>query len=157
MAVFDFLRRPTPPKIPDACDLLILVGLVASGKDCAHAFYQKHYAVIDDALALRSGLRPMRSDMAQMMRITAEDSSTLAARLRTLLFQKRPASSVATYLDAAVPTILSRVPKLLADTSCPAMLSQCRWMAESLQWPGISPSDAPTDPAGETPVSADLF
>jgi hypothetical protein len=50
MGIFDFMRKKQLPRVPDHADLLVLLGLVASAKDYAHAFYQKHYVLIDETI-----------------------------------------------------------------------------------------------------------
>jgi hypothetical protein len=153
MGIFDFMRKKQPPRAPDHADLLVLLGLAASAKDYAHAFYQKHYAVIDEAIRVVATISNHHQDLAKSMRLTKTALPEMTCKVRGLLDAAILDDDVRNILNQEMEVFVSGAAKLLQDTSCPDLLRQCLWMLNSgaLSWMPISQQDDQTGPAGTAP------
>lgn len=134
MGFLSFLRKAPAVHLPDTADFLALLGLTASAKDFAHAFYQKHYLVIDEALKLCAGIRAQRSSLARILDFTQISPEETAEKIRVSLRDSALEAELAVMLDAQMPELLGKIEKLLVDSSCPDRLKLCQWMAENLVW-----------------------
>lgn len=154
MGILDFMRKKPPPRAPDNADLLVLLGLVASAKDYAHAFYQKHYAVVDEAIRVVAMIGNHHQDLAKTMRLTKAALPEMTCKVRGLLEAVILEDDVRNKLNQEMEVFVSGAAKLLQDTSCPELLRQCLWMlnAGELSWTQISQPDDQTDPAGTAPM-----
>jgi hypothetical protein len=134
MGFLSFLRKAPAVHSPDAADFLALLGLTASAKDFAHAFYQKHYVVIDEALGLCAAIRVRRSGLARILDFTQISPEETAAKIRVSLSDSMIDAELAEILDAQMPELLAKIEKLLQDSSCPDRLKLCQWMGGGLEW-----------------------
>jgi hypothetical protein len=153
MGIFDFMRKKQPPSAPDVADLLVLLGLVASAKDYAHAFYQKHYAVIDEAIRIVAKIGSHHEGLARHLRLTMTTLPEMTAKIRGALDEAFRDDEVRNTLNQEMEGFLSGAVRLLQDPSCPDLLRQCLWMLNSgaLIWTPISQPDDQTGPAGTAP------
>lgn len=138
MGFLSFLRKAPAVHSPDVADFLALLGLTASAKDFAHAFYQKHYVVIDEALSLCAAIRVRRSGLARILDFTQISPEETAAKIRVALSDSVLDAELAEMLDARMPGLLMKIGVLLQDSSCPDRLKMCQWMAEGLEWGAIA-------------------
>lgn len=134
MGFLSFLRKAPAVHSPDVADFLALLGLTASAKDFAHAFYQKHYVLIDEALSLCAAIRVQRSGLARILDFTQISPEETAAKIRVSLSDSAPDAELMEMLDAQMPELLIKIEKLLQDSSCPDRLKLCQWMSEGLEW-----------------------
>lgn len=137
MGFLSFLRKSSAVHSPDVADLLTLLGLTASAKDFAHAFYQKHYVAIDEALSLCVAIRTKRSALVRLLDFTQISPEETAAKVRVALSEAALDDELAEVLDARMPELLIKIKRLLQDSSCPDRLKLCQWMAEELEWPAV--------------------
>lgn len=134
MGFLSFLRKTPASRLPDTADFLALLGLTASAKDFAHAFYQKHYVLIDDALKLCAAIRTQRSGLARILDFTQITPEETAAKIRVSLSESLADEELVALLNSEMPEILLRIEKLLIDSSCPERLKLCQWMGEGMEW-----------------------
>ena len=134
MGFLSFLRKAPAVHSPDVADFLALLGLTASAKDFAHAFYQKHYVVIDEALSLCAAIRMRRSGLARILDFTQISPEETAGKIRVALGDAVLEAELAEMLDAEMPELLMKIGVLLQDSSCPDRLKMCQWMAQELEW-----------------------
>jgi hypothetical protein len=134
MGFLSFLRKAPTVHSPDTADCLALLGLTASAKDFAHAFYQKHYVVIDEALNLCAAIRVQRSSLARILDFTQITPEETAVKIRISLADSFPDVELSDLLDAKMPELLAKIGGLLHDSSCPDRLKLCQWMGEGLEW-----------------------
>lgn len=159
MSIFDFMRKKQPPSVPGHADLLVLLGLVASAKDYAHAFYQKHYAVIDEAIRIVAKIGSHHEGLARQLRLTMTTLPEMTVKIRGVLDDIFCDDEVSNILDQEMESFLSGAVKLLKDTSCPDLLKQCVWVLNSgaLSWMPISQPNDQRGPAGMAPVQPTLL
>src|SRR5688572_4542444 len=119
MALFGLFRKPPVSILPDVADLLVLLGLTASAKDCAHAFYQKQYRVIDAAVELRSAIKNDHPDLERLLTITQAPAKATADRVRGWLARTAVSGDLVEVLDSQMPAMHAAIATMLEDRSCP--------------------------------------
>ena len=134
MGFLSFLRKAPAVHSPDVADSLALLGLTASAKDFAHAFYQKHYVVIDEELGLCGAIRVKRSSLARILDFTQISPEETAAKIRVSFIDSVPDVELAALLNSQMPELLAKIERLLLDSSCPDRLKLCQWMGGGLDW-----------------------
>lgn len=140
MGIFDFMRKKQLPRVPDHADLLVLLGLVASAKDYAHAFYQKHYVLIDEAIRVIAVIEKHHQGLAKSMRLTKTALPEMTCKVRGLWEATILEDDVRLHLNQEMEVFVSSAARILQDTSCPDLLRQCLWMlsAGALSWAPLS-------------------
>ena len=117
--------------VADEYDVLAVIVRFASVKERSFAFYQKHRLAVDVALEFISALRAESRELGLMLSGSSEPIEKIADGLRKRVGGLRLSSTAQSLVDGAAHDVTPQLEPMLADTSRPAYLDECRWVMRS--------------------------
>ena len=117
--------------VADEFDALAIVVRFASVKERSFAFYQKHRLVVDAALEFIGTLRSESRELGLMLSGSGQPIAVTALKLRNRVEQLGLSNLAQTMVDEGAFELVPQFRPMLADTSRPAYLEECRWVIKS--------------------------
>lgn len=117
--------------VADEYDVLAVIVRFASVKERSFAFYQKHRLAVDVALEFISTLRAESRELGLMLSGSSEPIEKIAATLRKRVGELHLSINAQSMVDGAAHDLIPKLEPMLADTSRPAYLDDCRWVMRS--------------------------
>lgn len=117
--------------VADEFDVLAVVVRFASVKERSFAFYQKHRLVVDAALDFVAALRAESRELGFMMVGSSEPLEKTARILRQRLGSLQLSTAAQSLVDNVAHDLVPQFEPMLADTSRPSYLDECRWVVKS--------------------------
>ncbi len=117
--------------VADEFDVLAVVVRFASVKERSFAFYQKHRLAVDAALDFVAALRAESRELGFMMVGSSDPIEKTARTLRQRVAELRLSTTAQSLVDHAAHDLIPQFEPMLADTSRPAYLDECRWVVKS--------------------------
>ncbi|MDB6140708.1 MAG: hypothetical protein JWO94_3780 [Verrucomicrobiaceae bacterium] len=117
--------------VADEYDVLAAVVRFASVKERSFAFYQKHRLAVDAALEFINTLRSESREMGMLLSGSGDPVQKTAAALRKRVGDLRVSTKAQSLVDGDAQDLIAQMEPMLADTSRPAYLDECRWIVKS--------------------------
>ncbi len=117
--------------VADEFDILAVILRFASVKERSFAFYQKHRPAVDVALDFIAALRSESREMSLLLSGSGDPLEKLAGNLRKRLATIQLSNAAQSLVENAAQTVIPQLEPMLADTSRPAYLDECRWVLRS--------------------------
>ena len=128
MAWFNVFRKSGESEqvVADEFDSLAAIMRFASIKERSSAFYQKHRLVVDQALEFVNSVRTESRELGLMLSGSAMPLTKVAQTLRERVGDLRLSHSALEMIEAGARDLLPQFVPILADTSRPAYLDECK-------------------------------
>ncbi len=132
MAWFNVFRKTGEAEqvIADEFDCLAAMVRFASVKERSFAFYQKHRLAVDQALEFILTLRAESRELGFMLSGSSTPVAKVAQTLRQRVSELHLSARGQEMVDNGASELLPLFLPLLADTSRPAYLEECRWIVK---------------------------
>ena len=117
--------------VADEFDALAAIVRFASIKERSFAFYQKHRLVVDAALEFVSALRRDSRELGLMLSGSSDPTEKTARILRKRVAELQLPQAAQALVNTGSKELVLKFAPMLADTSRPAYLDECRWVIES--------------------------
>lgn len=133
MAWFNVFKKSGESEqvVADEFDLLAAIVRFASIKERSSAFYQKHRVVVDLALEFVNTLRAESRELGLMLSGSDVPIAKIAQTLRDRVGGLRLSHKAQEVMEVGAKELMPQFGPILADTSRPAYLEECRWIVKA--------------------------